>query len=158
MEAILETQTVGDCLFSLNFKNRKIKKFEQKLWNENFLQKGAIIWNPNSYQVEIYNTFKNTVKQNFVLNSQNIIEEATEETSDKDGLVRVIQTKVIRNQGEIAKMLRTQSYPKRNSVKNCETVFSDLEYDLTGNLISYRTKDSCSATYEKHKLEIEFWQ
>jgi hypothetical protein len=158
LEAILETQTVGDCLFSLNFKNRKIKKFEQKLWNENFLQKGAIIWNPNSYQVEIYNTFKNTVKQNFVLNSQNIIEEATEETSDKDGLVRVIQTKVIRNQGEIAKMLRTQSYPKRNSVKNCETVFSDLEYDLTGNLISYRTKDSCSATYEKHKLEIEFWQ
>ena len=37
-------------------------------------------------------------------------------------------------------------------------VFSDLEYDLAGNLIFYRTKDSCSATYEKHKLEIEYWE
>lgn len=69
-----------------------------------------------------------------------------------------MQTKVIRNQVEIVKMLRTQSYPKSNSVKNCEIVFYDLECDLTGNLIYYRTKDSCSATYEKYKLEIEDWQ
>ena len=158
LEAILEISDVGDAPFSLEFKNGKIKKFEQKLWNGNFLQKGTIIWNPNSYQVEIYNIFKHTVKQNFVLNSQNVIEELTEETSDKDGLFKIIQKKAIRDQGKIVKIVETESYPKSNSVKNCETVFSDLEHDSTRNLISYRTKNSCSATYEKHTIKIEYWE
>lgn len=157
LESIVETQNVGDCPFSFDFKNGKIKKFEQKLWNGNFLQKGTITWSATSYEIELYNAFKNTVKQKFVLNSNKEIEESRTETSDKDGLFRVIQQKLIREEGKVVKILESKSNPKTNSAKDCEIVFSEFEFDSEGNLTSYRTKDSCSATYEKHKLEIEYW-
>ncbi|WP_074236900.1 hypothetical protein [Epilithonimonas zeae] len=158
LEAILEIQNVGDCPFILEFDNGKIKAFVQNLWNGNFLQKGEISWNDNSYQITSFDIFKNTTKQKFVLDTKSEIQEATIETYTDSKLSKQEHLKVVRQESVVKKILSSKSYPNAKTVENCEIEFSDLQFDSTGNLIAYRTKDSCSLTYEKHKINIVYWQ
>lgn len=158
LEAILEIQSVGDCPFDLEFANGKIKAFTQNLLNGNLLQKGEINWSDNSYQVTIFDIFKNTTNQKFVLNTKSEIEEATIETYNQSKLSKYVRLNVVREESVVKKILSSKSYDNEKTVENCEIKFSDLQFDSKGNLIYYRTKDSCSSTYEKHKIDIVYWQ
>lgn len=158
LEAILEIQNAGDCPFTLEFDNGKIKNFQQKLWNGNVLQEGKINWSSNFYEMISNDVFKDTIKKKFVFNSKNEIEKVTVETYDQSGLSKSVESNIIREQSIVKKISSAISYPNQSSIKQCETQILDAKYDAKGNLIEYRSKDSCSATSEKHKMDIVYWQ